>query len=80
MTRQQAPERSIKTKAINEFLEKVHSAMTDLVFDVDNINEDTMHDWNRVLKKLTDEILAFEPSSNRKDLPPGQRSEGGKNE
>jgi len=56
MTGQQAPERGIKTKAVNEFLEKVQSAITDLEFDVDSINEDTMHDWNRVLKKLTDEI------------------------
>jgi hypothetical protein len=65
MTGQEAPERGNKTKAINEFLEKVHSAMADLDFDVDSINEDTLHDWNRVLNKLTDEILAVK----EKDTP-----------
>jgi hypothetical protein len=39
--------------------------MADLQFDLDNINEDTLHDWNRVLNKLTDEILAVK----EKDTP-----------
>jgi hypothetical protein len=65
MTGQEAPERGIKTKAINEFLEKIHSAMADLDFDVDNIEADTLRDWNRVLNKLTDEILAVK----EKDTP-----------
>jgi hypothetical protein len=58
MTELERLERDIKTKALNEFLEKVHSAMADLEFDIGNINEDTMHDWNRLLTKVTDEILA----------------------
>jgi hypothetical protein len=65
MTGQEAPERGIKTKAVNHFLAKVHSAMADLDFDVDSINEDTLRDWNRVLNKLTDEILAVK----EKDTP-----------
>lgn len=65
MTGQQAPELGIKIKAINEFLEKVHSAMADLDFDVDSINEDTLRDWNRVLNKLTDEILAVKEKNTR---------------
>jgi hypothetical protein len=63
MTGQQAA--GIKTKAVNEFLEKVHSAMADLDFDLGNIDEDTMRDWNRVLNKVTNEIL----SVNEKDTP-----------
>lgn len=51
MTGQEAPERGIKTKAVNHFLAKVHSAMADLDFDVDSINEETLRDWNRVLNK-----------------------------
>lgn len=39
--------------------------MSDLEFDLDNINEDTLRDWNRVLNKLTDEILAVK----EKDTP-----------
>jgi hypothetical protein len=70
----------LKTRAVNEFLVKVHSAMSDLEFDLHNINEDTMHDWNRVLNKLTDEILVGEAKTNhsrtREDPPPGQRTEG----
>ena len=56
MTGQQAA--GIKTKAVSAFLEKVHSAMADLDLDFDKIDEDTLHDWNRVLNMLTDEILA----------------------
>jgi hypothetical protein len=73
MTEQQALERGIKEKAIKEFLEKVHSAMADLEFDIGNINEDTMHDWNRLLSKVTDEILAEgkdKSSSNRENSSP----------
>ena len=82
MTEKRELERSLKTKAVNEFLGKIHSAMADLDFDVD-IEEDTMLDWNRALSRFTDEILVFEVteklSLNLKDAleqrPDGDKSE-----
>ena len=51
-------ERILKTKAVDEFLAKVQSAMSDLEFDLDLIDEDAKRGWNDALKKLTDGILA----------------------
>ena len=57
MTDSREVNEDMKEKAMKEFLAKVQDAISDLEFDVGNLDEDLMREWNGVLKKLTEAVL-----------------------